>query len=253
VMVSLVFVSFFYVLNAHAAPLQVEITEPGIEVSRIAYKEPGLMTERGFMYGFTMAYSLISNVQWKVEGKLSTGRVKYTGALMDGTPLSVSGITDTMLEIRGLWGLAKPHAPYFQGPFMGVGYRYLNDGADKSQYGYRREANYYYVPLGLEHKFDAESNSGWTAGFVIEYDYFWFGKQVSDLSNEQKDGYGYRASLKFRRSTDRVDMSIEPFIRYWNIAQSDTQIITYYGYPYALGYEPANNSTEIGCKFIVRF
>lgn len=254
---------FIHAITAPAQPLQLEIVEPCIELSHITYKEPGLMSERGIMYGFNVFYSLVSDVQWKVEGKLSTGQVAYTGALMDGTPLSISGIGDTMLEVRGLWGLSKPHAPYFQGPFAGLGYRYLYDGADKSEYGYRRESRYKYVPLGYEYVYADESESGWTTGWVIEYDYFLSGSQVShlsdhnpgvsDMTNEQKEGYGYRASLKFRKSTDRINLTIEPFVRYWNIAQSVMQTVTYYGYPVGYGYEPANNSTEIGVKLILRY
>ena len=46
----------------------------------------------------------------------------------------------------------------------------------------------------------------------------------------------------------------EPFIRYWNIDQSDTQAITFGGRPIGVvGYEPKNNSTEFGIKLGMHF
>ena len=254
---------------AHAAPPPHDVREPGVEVSHIAYREPGLMSQRGVMYGILYSHTFLSDTQAKLEAKLSTGRVKYTGSLQDenSTPVTVSGIPDVMFEIRGLWGFLRPQAPFFQGPYAGLGYRYLYDDTSyKSESGYLREANYYYVPIGYEHAFLTETDAGWRAGFNVEYDWFLFGRQVSHLgdvdpglgniTNKQHDGYGYRASLKFRKSGESLEFTVEPYVRYWNIARSDISSIlvnTDEGLFVLRLVEPANDSTELGVKFLMRY
>lgn len=127
--------------------------------------------------------------------------------------------------------------------------------------GYERESNYFYSPVGLE--FMTQVTNKWSFGTMLEYDHFWRGWQKSnlsgvnrnynDLENTQDDGYGLRASLKALRHGENMDFIVEPFVRYWNIKQSDNKDITYAGTVIGFGYEPKNNSTEFGvlvsCKW----
>ena len=127
--------------------------------------------------------------------------------------------------------------------------------------GYRREANYFYLPLAVERI--PYATSGWKLGWIAEFDYFLRGRQVSHLSdtdpgyndtvNKQDRGFGLKGSLKFYRKGERQDVVIEPFVRYWRIAKSDTDVITYNGIPVAVGWEPANNSTEYGLRISLWF
>lgn len=68
---------------------------------------------------------------------------------------------------------------------------------------------------------------------------------------EEKDMmYGVGASYTYRKDYmfKEVDFLIEPFVRYWNIEQSETENITYSGALWGYGWEPENNSTEIGIR-----
>jgi hypothetical protein len=56
-----------------------------------------------------------------------------------------------------------------------------------------------------------------------------------------------------RAAGDRTPVEFGPFVRYWNIKQSDTQAITFNGVTVANGYEPANHTTEIGLGMKVWF
>jgi hypothetical protein len=62
-----------------------------------------------------------------------------------------------------------------------------------------------------------------------------------------------RGSLFIKKQMERVSFTIEPFVRYWNIDKSDDQIITRFGIPWSIGWEPKNNSTEIGVMFMIGF
>ena len=255
---------------ASAGPPPLDITEVAAELSGITYKEPGMMKESGAMYGLSASYTKLSEPVWKIEARLSTGLLTYHGAACDMTtgacePLTISGIKDNMFEVRGLLAAQPSDGPRsFQGLYFGLGYRYLYDGLNKGPGGYRRESNYYYLPVGFEGSFDTESE--WTSGFVIEYDYFLHGRQIShqsdinpgfnDLNNTQDSGYGLRGSLKFSKplASGQGSIVIEPFIRRWKIQKSDMLQITYNGVPTGyVGYEPANNSTEIGLRCSLRF
>ena len=230
----------------------------GTEISYIKYKEPSVMEEKGMMYGIVGSYTYRSKFMLRADGRFSCGQVDYDGALSDGTPYTMDGIDDYMLELRGLGGYDFPvFTASTLTPYIGIGYRYLNDDSSSSPYGYERESNYIYSPIGVEIITPLEND--WSLGAMLEYDYFWKGTQKSHLSdidsglndpeNKQKKGYGVRGSVKFQK----LDFVIEPFIRYWNIKESEDADITYDGTYVGYGWEPKNTSTEIGCKLAVKF
>lgn len=249
--------------SSFAKPLQLQMHtwEIGPEISHITYEEPDVMEEKGFMYGIAASYAYHNNLMLKAEGRFSFGDVDYTNS---GT---MDNIDDYMWEFRGLAGYDFPvlKATIIT-PYIGFGYRYLNDDmsgmtSSTGARGYERESNYYYSPIGIETITKLEN--GWSIGVTLEYDYFWKGIQESHLSdvdpglnnleNDQDDGYGLRGSIKFQKKVERLDYVIEPFVRYWDIKQSDNADITYYGTYIGYGYEPKNNSTEFGIKFALKF
>lgn len=87
---------------------------------------------------------------------------------------------------------------------------------------YERESNYLYSPIGVT--IITPLRNGWSFGATVEYDIFWWGKQISHLSdaipglndpeNRQKKGYGARGSIKFQKKDEKIDFVIEPYIRY---------------------------------------
>ena len=79
------------------------------------------------------------------------------------------------------------------------------------------------------------------------------GLALNDIENNQDKGYGIRGSIKLLKKGEKLDFVTEPFIRYWNIKKSKETAITYSGTIIGYGYEPKNNSIEIGCKLAVKF
>ncbi|MFC1594775.1 hypothetical protein ACFL38_05555, partial [Candidatus Omnitrophota bacterium] len=106
-------------------------------------------------------------------------------------------------------------------------------------------------------------DNNWSLGGILEFDLFIGGEQKSylsqadlgynDLSNTQHRGYGARGSIRVEKNTDLLDLIIEPFIKYWNISDSDVEALTYRGAIIGGGLEPENNSFEYGLKCGVRF
>ncbi len=235
------------------------------EVSHYRYKEPGVMTNEGTLYGIVGSYtfrsdgdggltSLISDANSTItlEGRLAFGEVDYDGSYMDGTPLSASGIDDFLFDLRLLWGRERPAAKYFNAIYAGLGYRYLNDDSSSQSGGYERESNYLYVPLGSRQDFDLKGR--WDLSLTGELDVLIVGRQISHLSdadpelpdvrNWQWPGVGAGLSLDLRRKGRNVDFALSPFLRYWWVDESSVSK----GY-----YEPKNHTVEYGLSFVVRF
>jgi hypothetical protein len=255
------------------APQNKHTFEVGSEIYRFIYKEPGLMKDKGIMKGINFAYVFhglippdVKNGMLKIEGRYSRGKVDYDGGLSDGTPLTVNNIPDYMLEFRVLFGndfLVSETLSFT--PYIGIGHRYLNDNMHKKYAGgYERESRYIYFPIGIE--LTSRFERGWSLAVHVECDAFAWGRQKShmtdfsagygDITNSQHKGYGLRGSFKIQKKGQLVGFIIEPFIRYWNIEDSEYVPKTFYGVPDPEGkvwVEPENNSTEFGLKLALDF
>ena len=260
---------FIAVSNNFAEPYKKHAWELGAETF-YTIKRQGESTrpDGGMTYGLMFSYAyhgelpLISPEvdKWmlKVEGRQSWGEIDYDGNYDS---------EERMSEFRGLAGynFSTSEIVTFT-PYIGVGYRYLNSQwSDTSDID---EFEYFYIPIGIERAIT--SNKGWSIGMKLEYDYLSWGElKHKDDSNKfklkQDKGYGLRGSMEFKKNAKRVNFTIEPFIRYWNIKSSgnDTFIIQPSGYG-SLGwynltqqairyYYPKHSSEEIGIKFIIRF
>ncbi len=234
--------------------------ELGPEISYRKYKEPDVMSEKGIMYGLVGSYTYHNKLMLKAEGRGSWGKVDYSNSG------EINNIDDYMLEFRGLGGYDLLTSKTITiTPYTGIGYRYLNDDmagkiSSTGAWGYERESNYIYSPLGMTFVIDLGNN--WSTVETIEYDLFLWGKQKShlsdvpgynDLSNRQKKGYGLRGSITLQKKGKIVDVEVGPFIRYWNIKKSETEIQTYYGIPIGYAWEPKNKTTEIGIMGAIKF
>jgi len=242
--------------------LQKESVYIGPEIYSFKYKEPAFpgftgMEDKGIFYGmhfgctsrdWVSTSSLKGGSVFKAEGRFAFGRVDYDGALSDGTPYKLNGINDFVFEGRLLLGADMLIGDILGTLYSGVGYRYLNDDTSFDPYGYERESNYLYIPLGGEIYANLKADWYWGAG--IEFDYLAWGMQRTHLSdidpfypdvdNNQNSGYGYRASLRFEHKSKKAVFAIEPFYRYWDIDDSEIE--------YGVLVEPDNSTKEIGVQ-----
>lgn len=260
-----------------AADSFAEILEPGhswgigTEVSNIKYTEPDIMSERGVMYGVDAFYNYYGELstdnpelnKWMIraEGRASMGQVDYKNSG------DIDSIDDYILEFRSLggYGLEVSESVAII-PYIGVGYRYLNDGmgghvSSNGSLGYDRESNYLYAPIGAEAILDLKNS--WNVGLSAEYDLFMWGRQISHLSqtrndfndpeNHQKSGFGLRSALRVEKKGEAMDFMIEAFIRYWSIKRSQEADLTWQGRVIGTTTEPKNRSTEYGLKLALKF
>ncbi|MBE3143032.1 MAG: hypothetical protein IMZ61_03805 [Planctomycetes bacterium] len=238
--------------------LQRSSWEIGPDAYYFQYKESG-MKETGYFYGVQAAYTYRewapmfptddAELKWmfRAEGRYDWGVVDYDGELMDGTPYTYDNIRDRTGEFRLLFGPDFPKATAVDTIYSGLGYRFLDDSKSGDPAGYDRQSVYVYLPVGFKTLRNFAGN--WLISANAEFDLLLVGNQSSNLGgttlhNRQNSGYGLRGSVGFEYNTKETDISIQPFVRYWNIADSqvDSGFI-----------EPKNNTTEIGLDFIFRF
>ncbi len=235
------------------------------EVSRYKYREPGIMTNEGTLYGVVGSYTFHGlgdsssaetgadgRYTLRLEGRLSFGEMEYDGSYMDDTPVSLDGIDDFLFDLRMLWGRELTASRLSDAVYAGLGYRYLNDDSSSEVGGYERKSNYVYVPLGSRKDFDMAGP--WSLSVTSELDVLIVGRQISylsdadpslpDVRNWQWPGLGAGLMLDLRHTGTNVDLSLAPFLRCWWIAESSTSD----GY-----YEPRNNTFEYGLAFVIRF
>jgi hypothetical protein len=238
------------------------------EFSYISYQEPSAkVREKGMMYGIYGAYdwrpqeaqSWPANVL-HLDNHVNFGWVDYK------SPSGIiNNIPDILTEPR-VW-IGRDFSPFNftrLTPYIGLGYRLLYDHLGKASDvgGYDRMSHYFYAPVGFE--FVSQAQAGWSLGFNAEYDIFiqgWQQSYLSDVSssypnlnNRQSKGFGLRSSIDIIKKMGDINLVFSPYIRYWNIHQSKTStaVNNSSGISFS-GYEPTNNSTEIGAQLGVQF
>ena len=219
----------------------------------------------GTMYGgyFYYAFHGSNNLMVAADLFVACGELTYDGYLDPSGQNYSADSDDWIVEIRGLIGYNfSVRSGSILTPFTGFGSRYWNDQV-QSRYAYEREVSYYYSPIGL--MFAAPLTDNWNWGIEAEYDLFWGGRVESHLSDlgagwsdaenewDVGDGYGVRGSIWFAGDVhDNLGMRIEPFVRYWDIDDSDIDNVnTPYGPAY--GYEPATTVFAAGVRVGLEF
>lgn len=263
--------------SASSQPALAVATQPvsfeiGTDIYSFSYTEDIFdLEEKGLMYGvygiFTLRPSDDDGMDmeivdvYQVEGRFNYGKVDYESR-PSGT---IDDITDYTLELRGLLGKDMPLGQRFLlTPYIGLAYRYLNDDtggmiSSTGARGYERESRYFYLPVGAE--LAAQVTSQWKVSVKGEYDVFLQGEQTSklsdvagfaDLENDQESGFGFRVSGKLSYMAENYEFFVEPFYRYWHI--EDSNLSTSIGSVFiTTGYEPENETQEIGGRIGVKF
>ncbi|MDR1434617.1 hypothetical protein [Candidatus Endomicrobiellum devescovinae] len=245
----------------------------GFEISGYKYQEvydgEKFMSIEGERYGLSYEYLSRKSTEkssfWSYQVDLSYGDLIYDGASQDGKiKFKVNCRTDWYQEHRLLYGLALPFndnasvvMPYLGFAFRGLfnrinDYDYIKDGKPAKIVGYDRYSLYLYIPLGIILR--AELANDWLFSLNPEFDLFLLGQQTSGIDtngsrkpikNAQHRGYGFRVSSRVSKKIgDEFAVFLEPFVKYWDIANSD--IVNGY-------LEPKNNTVEYGVKVGITF
>jgi hypothetical protein len=233
--------------------------ELGVTATHYKYTEPGLASIKGMKIGFDYSGTYVIGSQWPnrndgwfVRGDLryATGKVDYSSGISG----SIDNLKDWYYEVRGLIGKEFDQGSYVLAPYVGVGFRHLENDlrgvSTTGARGYRRESNYTTLPIGVLHKMKLSNHS--QLHTTVEYSHLLRGQQESKLSDvgpaftdvslRQRSGYGLRLGAMVKFDT----WSVGPMLSVWRIKASEIG-----GTPPVL--EPKNNTVEFGIKASYHF
>ena len=227
-------------------------------VSYFEYEEESLdVTIEGPLYGIAADYAFhdpASGWMFGAAAEVDFGSTDYDGSFQNGTPVKEDS-DDLILDLRGLAGYDfEPGPDWALTPFVGLGWRYWYNDVEGPG-SYTREVSYWYLPVGLQ--VTARLAGGWRLRLTAEGDVLlagWVDSELSDVdpgfndtTNETDlgDGWGARVSLQLRHG----HFLVEPFFHYWDVDESDTDVLTYYGSPTGfVVFEPENTTTVYGLR-----
>ena len=257
---SAILLSLIIVLNLtrNAISLEDRKKEAGIYFSTKIYEERHpvdnsfFMSQDGYMLGLVYSSETYEGLYSGLKGRLGAGEVDYTSA---GTG-TMTGIPDYQAEFTSYLGMPINLESSRLTFFSGIGYRYLLNASGLKQsstghYGYDRESQYAYVPLGVNYEKQIDRGRHWE--IRGEYLYFLYGKQKSylsqvapqypDISNDQEEGSGIKISAKYYLDQNS---GFEGYMDYWDIADSKLDQTGNF-------MEPRNSTSETGIRFFWKF
>ena len=210
------------------------------------YKEPGLMKITGPSLSLDLdyQYTYTNNIVLMLNSDFGFVYGRYDGSLMDGTPASLNSNSFILgISPRLGYQFYLPKYSFRLLQFIGLGYRYLNNDTSNDSRGYLRQSNYFYLSVGFIFEYEYQD---WLWQSEIEFNNLIQGIQYSGIAggitNKQDSGFGIKGNILMGRNTGHVTWLIGPYIKYWNIKDSDSVKSSVDGKFY---HEPANNTLDI--------
>ncbi len=239
---------------------------PGLGVavggSRVEYEEPGLMSEKGLLWGAHIAFMNPPNeqVSFRVQGSLVLGSMDYEGSLVDlqsgaSRPHSTS-TQDAVFDIQGdLAAITNAEGAVLFRFYAGLGMRYWQDRIEGAG-GYRRYTTYYFLPVGA--MASAELGSSLELSVEAQYNVWLLGENQTflsdlnpayeDLKFKQNSGSGYQLAVQ----ATLYNTTYRPFARFvyqaWDVEDSEPGITGG-----SIWYEPKNNTSMFMTMFGMMF
>lgn len=225
----------------------------GLQGARFEYDEPGVMTEKGFLWGGYGSFLSSRNAPMSVRAQAHflVGQLDYDGAIYNtsnGTTTPYQTTTeDTVIETQLDAGIQVDSSAEFRVRlFGGLGYRFWQDRIS-GETGYRRETTYIYLPLGVEVL--TVISPEMLLSFEAQYNHWLKGKNRSYLTDvnpsfgdyefNQDTGSGFQLAGQF----SLVWPQLRPFFRLiyqsWDVEDSEIKF-----FPTTGGYllEPKNST-----------
>lgn len=236
---------------ASTAAFAAENTSPwsydlGYTQHRETYKERDtantvVMKETADLYGIkgSAARKLNADGKLKITGEFAFGTADYVGSYQGGEygDLHAGGLDRYLFETTAVYTHAAPAWNGF-GVKGGLGYRRLADNLqDAGSAGYKRTNDRVYAIIGVE---QAIKTANWTITPSAEYKHSLWSQNKTDILggiNHRQHGNGGELAVAFAQNTGHYPVTIRPFYRLWDIADSNVKD----GF-----YEPRNKTSEVG-------
>lgn len=227
-----------------------------IGLSNYDYHEPSLDVRISGLRGGIGYYGtkpLAENFFGLLAVDYRFGSLEWTASdSSGGSGGQAKGIPDYYVEGKIAVGRDFTFDSFVLSPYIGLGYRRLFNEFSSASSGYDRIQEYFYLPVGLIHRFGLGSHglleTTVEGNFLLagyhKAEFSDFNSNWEDANFEQESGYGIKARMIYRKG----NWGIGPYLNYWNIADSDIDYIQCYEDSICETFEPANSSTEYGVE-----
>lgn len=227
----------------------------GYDLQHIDY-DFGDCNQSGYFNGFFLSADFhLNNVYLAAEASFSWGNTD-----MEEPGIPTSTTSDKMYDVKALFGYDFLFNKIAVTPYAGLATRFWETNLD-GNFGFPYSFQQYYAPIGA--KLTYKSDDPWYASIKVEYDWFLLGqiknKQsssdpgLSDADYDQRGGYGIHVSASFIYSFGCWALGAEPYFQYWNIDESDSELVTYNGQPLYYACEADNTNNIWGLRVFLEF
>jgi hypothetical protein len=233
----------------------------GFSVSQYNYREPNLVDWKtgntldvkisGPLFGVhgEKTWSLADGDFLRLDANFQDGRLDYSGSG------NQSHEPNRILDVRFVYGDDAQLANGVLSSYIGIGYRSLYDDGrgitSTGKFGYQREQQYTYLPIGLRYKtlwnnkklsWNAEAGiliSGSNFTHLSDYD-----PSLPNMTFKQKNGYELRLAAMLTQGA----WDVGPYLQYWKVGDSEIVNFGTFGFQ-----EPKNTTVDVGVKVDRRF
>jgi hypothetical protein len=242
--------------------------EIGAEVSDYSYRErfegETVASDDGTFPGITASFVAGLGNGYLFRTRLSAhfGSVDYSSE--DG---DIEDIDQSIVQLEFQVGRDFPLGKNATiTPFIGLGSRLLTDHSggretESGFLGYDREVSYAFVPvgaavttrLGASNTLTFSAQYNWVVGGDAESKFSEIDPEFPNVKLEIPGGHGLEASAILGVPVGRTELRFGPFVRHWNIDQSESQIFDDEEGGQIELLEPKNKTTELGLRLSLAF
>lgn len=241
--------------------------EVGVEGYGYRYEEAYediRVEDEGRFLSFNVEYGRPFAANWNFDARLWAGGGSVDYSANDGNRLE--DVAQYMAQLELLVGRRfATSATSFVMPYAGIGGRSLSDRSgglttETGDQGYDREIGYSYVPLGVAavterpggRRMAVYGQYNWVVGGTSRSEFGDIDPSAPTVEVDFESGHGWEIGAKLTTPVGRGTVSVQPFLRTWDIDQSTSAFFMEEDFTVEL-FEPANQTREVGVRFTYGF
>lgn len=195
----------------------------------------------GYKYGLSLRGTKTINDFLYISGDV---RYIFSNIRFKDNTEDEGKVPETMYEVRILSGIEFSMNNYLISPYLGLGYRTINNDFKNIDASHHKQ-KYKYIPIGIIHRFVLNNTT--RISTQVEYDYFISGEVTNDNATyQQNNAYG----LHIQSAYEKKEWSVGLFSTYTDIEKSE---VNHYPNSTYIDWIKKNHTLELGLEIKYHF